>query len=101
MTMHDRDDRSVGRDIQGDLVCTQCARVAGSVQGPNNRQMRAVMLRVQDPRHAEAVRRLRCPHCAGRLWLQNSAEVPIDPLAFDREALRPRAGRPLKTPRLP
>jgi hypothetical protein len=55
MTMHDRDDRSVGRDIQGDLVCTQCARVAGSVQGPNNHQMKTVTLRVQDPRHADAV----------------------------------------------
>ncbi len=100
MTMHDRDDRSVGRDMQGDLVCTQCARVAGSVQGPNNHQMKTVTLRVQNPRHADAVRRLRCPSCSGRLWLQNSAEIPIDPLAFNREALRPNRGRPPKTPRL-
>lgn len=99
MTMDDRDGRSIGRDMQGDLVCTQCARVAGCVQGPNTRQGKTVSLSVQDPRHADAVRHLRCPHCAGRLWLQNSAEVPIDPLAFDRESLRPRAGRPVKTPR--
>ena len=98
--MHGRDDRVIGRDVQGDLVCTQCARVAGSVQGPNNRRSRTVVLRVQDPLHAAAVRRLCCPHCSGRLWLQNSAEVPMDPLAFDREALRPRRGRPLKIPRL-
>ena len=98
--MHDRADRLTGREVQGDLVCTQCARVAGSVQGPNNRQLKTVTLRVQDPRHADAVRRLRCPHCSGRLWLQNSAEVPVDPLQFNREAHRPRPGRPLKTPRL-
>jgi hypothetical protein len=99
MTMHDRANRGDGRDLQGDLICTQCARVAGSVQGPNNRRGKTVTLRVQDPHHAEAVRRLRCPHCAGRLWLQNSAEVPIDPLSFDREALRPNRGRPPKVPR--
>ena len=98
MTMHDRNDRSIGRDVQGDLVCTQCARIAGSVQGPNNRRTKSVTLRVQDPRHAAAVRRLRCPDCAGRLWLQNSAEVPIDSLAFDREALRANRGRPPKLP---
>jgi hypothetical protein len=100
MTMNHREDRLTGRDVQGDLVCTQCARVAGSAQGPNTRQEKTVTLRVQDPRHAEAVRQLRCPYCSGRLWLQNSAEVPIDPLAFDREALRPRAGRLLKNSRL-
>jgi hypothetical protein len=100
MTMRDRADPPAGRDICGDLVCTPCARVAGHVRGPNTRQARTVTLCVQDPGHAEAVRRLRCPHCAGRLWLQNGAEVPIDPLAFDREALRPRPGRPQKVARL-
>ena len=100
MTMHHRDDRVIGRDVQGDLVCTQCARVAGSVQGPNSRQVKTVTLRVQHPSHAVAVRQLRCPYCSGRLWLQNSAEIPVDPLQFDREALRPRRGRPLKDPGL-
>lgn len=98
--MHGRDGRVIDRDIQGDLVCTQCARVAGSVRGKDSRHVRTVTLCVQDPHHAETVRRLCCPHCSGRLWLQNSAEVPPDPLAFDREALRPRPGRPLKIPRL-
>jgi hypothetical protein len=49
MTMRDPADRATGRDVQGDLVCTQCARVAGSVQGPNNRGKKTVTLRVQDP----------------------------------------------------
>ena len=98
--MHGRDDRVIDRDVQGDLVCTQCARAAGSVRGRNSRRAKTVTLSVEDARFAETVRRLCCPHCSGRLWLQNSAEVPIDPLAFDREALRPRPGRPQKIPRL-
>lgn len=92
---------STERDIRGDLVCTQCARVAGTVQGANVRGAKVVALRVQDPHHAEAVRCLRCPDCAGRLWLQNKEEVPLDPLRFDRDALRSQRGRPLaprKTP---
>jgi len=100
MTMRDHTDPPVGRDIRGDLICTQCARVAGTVQGANVRLTKTVALRVHDPRHADAVRRLRCPDCSGRLWLQNSEEVPVNPLDFDREALRPNRGRPPKTPRL-
>ena len=79
-------------DVRGDLVCTQCARVAGTVQGANVRGAKVVALRVQDPHHAAAVRRLACPDCSGRLWLQNREAVPLDPLRFDREALRPRRG---------
>jgi hypothetical protein len=98
--MHDRADPPSGRDIRGDLICTQCARVAGTVQGANVRRTKRVALHVEDPSHADAVRRLRCPHCSGRLWLQNSEEVPLNPLPVDREALRPNRGRPLKIPRL-
>lgn len=100
MTLPNRADKLTGRDIRGDLVCTQCARVAGTAQGPNIRRAKLVSLRVQDSRHADAVRHLRCPDCSGRLWLQNSEEVPIDPLQFDREALRPNRGRPPKVPRM-
>jgi uncharacterized protein YbaR (Trm112 family) len=99
--MTDHADPPTGRDVRGDLVCTQCARVAGRVQGANVRLAKSVELRVDDPRHVDAVRHLRCPHCAGRLWLQNSEEVPVDPLLFNREALRPYRGRPPKIPRMP
>jgi hypothetical protein len=95
--MQDRTDPPASRDIRGDLICTQCARVAGHIQGPSTRRRDTVTFQVEDPSHADMVRRLCCPHCGGRLWLQNSAEVPIDPLAFDPAALRPRRGRPLKT----
>jgi hypothetical protein len=100
MSMHDRADPPTGRDIRGDLVCTQCARVAGTVQGANVRRTKAVALHLEDPRHADAVRRHRCPHCSGRLWLQNSEEAPVSPLQFDREALRRYRGRPPKIPRI-
>jgi hypothetical protein len=83
--MRDRTDPPVGRDMCGDVICTQCARVAGHIQGPNTRRWDTVTLQVGGPSHADTVRRLCCPHCAGRLWLQNSSEVPIDPLAFDAE----------------
>jgi hypothetical protein len=94
ITMQNRAESPSGRDLRGDLVCTQCARVAGSVQGPNIRLMKRVTLRVEDPSQAEAVRQLRCPNCSGRLWLQNSEEIPPDPLQFDHAALRPNRGRP-------
>ena len=99
MTMRDRADPPAP-DIRGDLICTQCARVAGTVQGANVRLTKTVALHVDDPRHADAVRHLRCPYCSGRLWLQNSEDVPINPLR-DREALRPRGGRPSKIQGLP
>ena len=100
MTMPDRAGPPAGRDIRGDLICTQCARVAGTVRGPNNHQVKTVTLRVQDPRHADAVRRLRCPVCSGRLWLLNSEEDPIDSLKLAREAPRPYRGRLPKIRRL-
>jgi hypothetical protein len=93
MTMPDLAARLANREVRGDLVCTQCARVAGTVQGPNNRLTKTVALHVQDPRHAEAVHALRCPYCSGRLWLQNSEEAPVNPLQFNPEALRPHRGR--------
>lgn len=94
--MHSQAERPGGPDVRGDLVCTQCARVAGTVQGANNRQTKVVSLTVQDPLHAEAVRQLRCPDCSGRLWLQDREDVPINPLGFNREALLPNRGRPTK-----
>jgi DNA-directed RNA polymerase subunit RPC12/RpoP len=99
--MSDQATPLTGRDVRGDLVCTQCARVAGSVQGANVRLAKSVALHLNDPLQADTVRRLRCPHCSGRLWLQNSEEVPVDPLLFNREALRPYRGRPPKMPRMP
>jgi hypothetical protein len=89
---------SIESEIRGDLICTQCARVAGTVQGANVKGAKVVALRVQDPHHASAVRQLRCPDCAGRLWLQNREEAPLDPLRFDREALRSQLGRPPAAP---
>jgi DNA-directed RNA polymerase subunit RPC12/RpoP len=73
--MPKRPDLEHGREIRAGLVCVLCARIAGRVQGPNLRRLTPLSLRVQDPRHVDAVRRLRCPYCSGRLWLQNREEI--------------------------
>jgi hypothetical protein len=91
--MTDRLDLEHGRDLHADLVCVQCGRTAGTVRGPNVRHVTSLSLRVQDPRHVDAVRRLRCPYCAGRLWLQNSEVVHVDRRPLTTEELRPRPGR--------
>src|SRR4051812_42558503 len=74
--------------VRGDLVCTQCGRVAGTVEGSNDPRATSITIRVQDPHHADAARRLCCPFCSARLWLQNSAAVRDEWHALDTEALR-------------
>ena len=96
--MLERLDLQHGRDIRADLVCVLCARTAGSVQGSSLRSPTPISLRVQDPRHVDAVRRLRCPYCSGRLWLQNREEIHVDRRPLTTEELRPRHGRPRKVP---
>ena len=97
--MLERLDLQHGRDIRADLVCVLCGRTAGRLQGPNLRSQTSLSLRVQDPQHADAVRRLRCPYCSGRLWLQNSESIHVDRRPLTIEELRPRHGRPRKGPR--
>jgi hypothetical protein len=86
----------LGRDleIRADLVCVLCTRAVGHVQGPNVHPLTAMFLRVQDPCHVDVVRRLRCPYCAGRLWLQNIEAVHGVEIPLTSEELRPRRGRP-------
>ena len=92
----DRLDLEHGRDMRADLVCVLCARTVGAVQGPNLRQLTSLSLHVQDPRHADAVRHLRCPYCSGRLWLQHSETIHVDRRPLTAAELRPRRGRPPK-----
>jgi hypothetical protein len=96
--MLERLDQQHGRDVRADLVCVLCGRTAGSIQGPNLRSPTSLSLRVQDPRHVDAVRRLRCPYCSGRLWLQNSEAILVDRRPLTPEQLRPHRGRPRKVP---
>jgi hypothetical protein len=96
--MLERLDLQHGRDVRADLVCVLCGRSAGSVQGPSLRSLTSMSFRVQDPRHVDAVRRLRCPYCSGRLWLQNSEEIHVDRRPLTTEELRPRHGRPRRVP---
>ena len=88
-----------GREVRADLVCVLCSRTVGRVQGPNLRSLTTMSLRVQEPRHVDAVRRLRCPYCSGRLWLQNSEEIRANWRPLTSAELRPRRGRPRKIDR--
>jgi len=94
--MSDRDDLEHGRETHADLVCVLCARTAGRIQSSTRRPLTMMCLRVQDPQHVDAVRRLRCPYCSGRLWLQNSEEIHVDRRPLTTEELRPHRGRPSK-----
>jgi len=94
--MPERLDLQHGRDIRADLVCVLCDRTAGRIQGPNLWSPMSLSLRVQDPRHEDAVRRLRCPYCSGRLWIQNSEAIHVDRRPLTIEEVRPRHGRPPK-----
>jgi hypothetical protein len=96
--MLERLDLQHGRAIRADLVCVLCARTVGRAQGPKLRPLTAMSLRVQDPRHVDAVRRLRCPYCSGRLWLQNAEDVHVDHRPLTAADLRPGRGRPRRVP---
>jgi DNA-directed RNA polymerase subunit RPC12/RpoP len=91
--MSDHLDPGRGTEIRGDLVCVLCGRTAGTVQGPNVRHGSSMSLHVQDPGHLESVRRLRCPHCSGRLWLQNSEEARRRRRPLTYEERHPPGGR--------
>jgi hypothetical protein len=98
-TMSEHLELGRGYACRADLVCVLCARTAGKVEGPSLRPMTPMSLHVQDPRHEASVRRLRCPYCLGRLWLQNREEFHVNRLPLDSEELRPRRGRPPKVRR--
>jgi DNA-directed RNA polymerase subunit RPC12/RpoP len=88
-----------GWEVRADLVCTLCARTVGSARGPEARPVKLTSVRVPDASHAEAVRRLRCPYCSGRLWFQNHEVIHVDRHTLSAEELRPRAGRRRMVPR--
>jgi DNA-directed RNA polymerase subunit RPC12/RpoP len=88
-----------GWEVRANLVCTLCARPVGTARGPSAWPVRMTSVRVMDASHAEAVRRLRCPYCSGRLWLQDCEEIRSDDHGLSADDLRPRRGRPRKVPR--
>ena len=61
-----------GWEVRGDLACLLCARTVASAQGPRARKFVPTSVRVIRPEHAHAVQQMRCPFCAGRLWLRAS-----------------------------
>jgi hypothetical protein len=87
-------------EIRGTLVCTLCARTVGTIHGLLARPMTVTSIQVPDASHADAVRRLQCPHCSGRLWLQDREEVQVSRHVLTYEDLHPRRGRPPRVSRV-
>jgi len=85
-------------EVRANLVCTLCARTVGAARGSTARPMTLTSVRLLDASHADAVRRLRCPYCSGRLWLQDWEEIRADQHGLSADDLRPRRGRPRKAP---
>jgi hypothetical protein len=88
-----------GWQVRANLVCTLCARTAGIVQGSHARPLTLTSIRVIEPSHAEAVRRLRYPYCSGRLWIQEREEIFVGAHMLSDEDLHPRRGRPRRASR--
>jgi len=88
-----------GWEIRGDLACLLCTRAVARVQGPRARPFKATSVRVPAAEHVDTVRKMRCPHCDGRLWLQDTEEIYVDRRPLSAEDLRPRRGRPPKVAR--
>lgn len=94
--MIDRSDVSGRQDVRGELACLLCARTVARVQAPRDRRFMLNSIRVHAREHIAAIRRMRCPHCAGRLWLQETEVVYVERRPLEPGDLRRRAGRPPK-----
>jgi hypothetical protein len=85
-----------GWEVRGDLACLLCGRIAATAQGPRSDRFSPSQIRVREAGHETSVRRMRCPHCAGRLWFQDTQDVYVDRRPLSRDDLKPRRGRPPK-----
>ncbi|MFN8524352.1 MAG: hypothetical protein U0821_14730 [Chloroflexota bacterium] len=86
-------------EVRGDLTCILCTRAIATAQGPKDRVLEAGSIKLRNPAHVDAVRKMRCPYCSGRLWLQDTEDVWVDRRPLSAEDLRPRRGRPPKIAR--
>ena len=81
-------------EVRGDLTCALCARTAARVQGPRAPRFVPGKIWIRHAEHADAVRRLRCPHCGGHLSLQDPQDIYVaQPLASEHDD-QPRRRRP-------
>jgi hypothetical protein len=85
-----------GWEVRANLVCTLCSRTIGRGSGPDSRSVTIASVSAVNASHASAVRRLRCPYCAGRLWFQDYEEIRVIQCSLTAEDLHPKRGRPRK-----
>jgi hypothetical protein len=88
-----------GRQVRGDLTCLLCNRTVAEVRGRRGRRLALTSVQARAPEHMDAIRRMRCPYCAGRLLVQDTEDVYADRGPLSAEDLRPRRGRPVKVSR--
>ena len=94
--MSERLQRRSGREVRANLVCILCARTVGRACGPVGCPLTLTSIRVLDASSTDLVRRLRCPYCLGRVWLQDREEIYVEQYALDDADFNPRRGRPRK-----
>ena len=83
------------REMRGDLVWMLCARTVAYVQGAPEGPLNPNAIRPRASEHVAYIRRLCCPHCSGRLLLQNTEDVYLHPRRSDPDDDGgPRRGRP-------
>ena len=88
-----------GWEVRGDLACLLCNRTIAEVRWPRGRRFTPTSVKARAPEHLDAIRRMRCPYCAGRLLVQDTEDVYVDRRPLSAEDLRPRRGRPTRVSR--
>ena len=80
--------------VRADLSCLLCSRVSATVTQTSGSVVWAVAsIRPED---TDTVIRYVCPHCGGRLWVQDAQAVVVARRPLTREELCPRRGRPAR-----
>ena len=77
--------------VRADLACMWCSRVSATVTQTTDPP--ASTISSIRPEHAATVNRYVCPHCGGRLWVQDAMAVVVARRPLTREELCPRRGR--------
>ena len=93
-------DQTGSWEVRGDLACLLCGRSIATVQGPLDRAISTTTLKLRAAEHIDAVRRMRCPYCEGRLWIQDTEDIYVDRRPLTDDELHPRRGRPPKVARV-
>jgi hypothetical protein len=83
---------SIREIFTGDLRCLDCSRTAATARAwPDG-----VHVTLARPEYADSVRRMRCPACRGRLWIEDTRIEVSRQFHLTPSDLAPKRGRPPK-----